>query len=327
MLILSEKEIMSNYFMKDAIKDMRAGLSAKNKGLIENPQRIVIDVPEYQASSLNMPSADLSNNMFAMKVVTIFPENPSIGKPTTQGVLLLSDATTGEHKCIMNASFLTRLRTGALSGIATDKLARTNSRVLGVIGTGGMAFEQVLGVLEVREFDSIVLFNRTEAKAHTFKKNLKDYGVKTNITVVDDVTKVVTQSDVICSATRSNDPVFNGADLKKGTHINGVGSYLPNMREVDLMTIKKASKIVVDDLASVKEEAGELIHADETGEWSFAHVYGELRDIHERDGLVRENPNEITFFKCVGTAYFDLVVAIGIYKKAIELGIGQTIEL
>src|SRR5699024_4197160 len=107
MLILSEKEMMETYFMKDAIKDMRAGLTAKNKGLIENPQRIVIDVPEYQASSLNMPSADVSNNMFSMKVVTIFPQNPSIGKPTTQGILLLTDATTGEHKCIMDASFLT----------------------------------------------------------------------------------------------------------------------------------------------------------------------------------------------------------------------------
>lgn len=327
MLILSEKEIMDNYFMKDAITDMRAGLSAKNKGLIENPHRIVIEVPEYQASSLNMPSADFSNHMFAMKVVTIFPENPNIGKPTTQGVLLLSDATTGEHKCIMNASFLTRLRTGALSGIATDKLARAESKVLGVIGTGGMAFEQVLGVLEVREFDAIALFNRTEAKAHTFKKKLQEIGVQIDISVVQDVKQVVTQSDVICCATRSNDPVFDGDDLKDGTHINGVGSYLPTMREVDVTTIKKASKIVVDDLAAVKEEAGEFIYAEQESDWSFSDVHGELRDIHEREGLVRETPEEITFFKSVGTAYFDLVVAIGIYKKAKELGIGQTIEL
>lgn len=327
MLILSEKEIMNHYFMKDAIKDMSKGLSAKNKGFIENPHRIVIDIPKYQASSLNMPSADFSNQMMAMKVVNIFPQNPSIGKPTTQGILLLSDATTGEHKCVMNASFLTRLRTGALSGIATDKLARKESSILGVIGTGGMAFEQVLGVLEVREIDTIILYNRTEEKAHTFKQKLQDIGVDIDISVVYDVQKAVTQSDVICCATRSNTPVFDGHNLKEGTHINGVGSYLPDMREVDLTTIQRVSKIVVDDLPSVKEEAGELIYAEQESDWSFSDVYGELRDIHERDGLVRETPGEITFFKSVGTAYFDLVVAIGIYKKALELDIGQTIGL
>lgn len=327
MLILSEEEIQQNYVMKDAIRDVRAGLTAKNNGLIENPQRIVIEVPEYEASSLNMPSVDLSNNMFSMKVVTIFPQNPKLGKPTTQGVLLLSDATTGEHKCLMDASFLTRLRTGALSGIGTEKLSREDSRVLGVIGTGGMAFEQVLAMLEVRDIETMVLFNRTEATAHEFKKKLNDFGVEIPMTVVDDVKEVMAQADIVCCSTRSTDPVFDGNDLRAGTHINGVGSYLPTMREVDLTTIQKASKIVVDDLASIKEEAGELLYAEKESDWSFSDVYGELRDIHDHDGLVRENEEEITFFKSVGTAYFDLVVAIGTYKKAVELGIGQKVKL
>src|SRR5690625_2321331 len=327
MIIIPEEDIMKHYKMNDAIRDMRAGLTAKNKGLIENPSRIVIEVPERHASSLNMPSADLSNDMFAMKVVTIFPENPKIGKPTTQAVLLLSDATTGEHVSMMGASYLTRLRTGALSGIATEKLAKEDAKVLGVIGTGGMAFEQVLGVLEARPIESIILFNRTEAKAHTFKQKLIEFGVKQEITVVDDVKKVVTAADVINCATRSNDPVFDGHDLKPGTHINGVGSYLPHMREVDLTTIERSGKIVVDDLQAVKEEAGELIHAEKVSDWSFDDVYGELRDIHENDGLVRQDDEEITFFKCVGTAYFDLIVAIGTYKKAQKHQLGQAVKL
>lgn len=327
MLILSEQEIANNYTMEDAIKDMRAGLTAKNKGLIENPMRTVIEVPELHASSLNMPSADFSNDMFALKVVTIFPENPKVNKPTTQGVLLLSDAKNGEHKCLMDASYLTRLRTGALSGIATDQLARKDAKTLGVIGTGGMAFEQVLGVLEVRDIESIILFNRTEEKAHTFKENLRSFGVTVPMEVVDNVSEVVKNSDIINCATRSETPVFSGEELKPGTHINGVGSYLPTMREVDLTTIERASKIVVDDLAAVKEEAGELIHAVENSDWKFSDVYGELRDIHEQEDLVREKEDEITFFKCVGTAYFDLVVAIGTYKKAEALELGQTVQL
>src|SRR5690625_1271625 len=327
MIILSEQEIMQHYTMDDALKDVEAGLIAKNKGLIENPPRTVIEIPERSASSLNMPSADLSKEMFAMKVVTIFPENPKQNLPTTQGVLLLSDATDGQHLCLMDASYLTRLRTGALSGVATEKLARIDSSVLGVIGTGGMAFEQVLAVLAVRPIESIVLFNRTIEKAHVFKQKLRDFGIEIQITIVNDVKKVMESADVINCATRSNTPVFAGEDLRPGTHINGVGSYLPTMREVDLTTIQRSNKIVVDDLQAVKEEAGELIHAADESNWCFDDIYGELRDIVEVEGLVRDDDQEITFFKSVGTAYFDLVVAIGTYKKAQLLKIGQTVSL
>jgi len=327
MIILSEQEIMQHYTMDDALKDVEAGLIAKNKGLIENPPRTVIEIPERSASSLNMPSADLSKEMFAMKVVTIFPENPQNNLPTTQGVLLLSDATDGQHLALMDASYLTRLRTGALSGLATDKLARKNSRVLGVIGTGGMAFEQVLAVLAVRQIESIILFNRTEKKAHVFKQKLREFDVQQRIMIVNDVRDVMKLSDIINCATRSNTPVFDGKDLRPGTHINGVGSYLPTMREVDLTTIERTDKIVVDDLQAVQEEAGELIYAANESNWSFSKVYGELRDIIETDGLVRKDDQEITFFKSVGTAYFDLVVAIGTYEKAKQLNLGQKVTL
>jgi len=327
MIILSEQEIMQHYTMDDALKDVEAGLIAKNKGLIENPPRTVIEIPERSASSLNMPSADLSKEMFAMKVVTIFPENPQNNLPTTQGVLLLSDATDGQHLALMDASYLTRLRTGALSGLATDKLARKNSRVLGVIGTGGMAFEQVLAVLAVRQIESIILFNRTEKKAHVFKQKLREFDVQQRIMIVNDVRDVMKLSDIINCATRSNTPVFDGKDLRPGTHINGVGSYLPTMREVDLTTIERTDIIVVDDLQAVQEEAGELIYAANESNWSFSKVYGELRDIIETDGLVRKDDQEITFFKSVGTAYFDLVVAIGTYEKAKQLNLGQKVTL
>lgn len=327
MLILSEKNIQDNYVMKDAIADLKQGVVSKYKGLIDNPHRTVIAIPDYQGSALYMPSADLAQKMAAMKVVSIFPENPKRGKPTTQGVLMLTDATSGEHLCMMNASYLTRLRTGALSGIATEKLARADSTVLGVIGTGAMAFEQVLGVLEVRDIKSITLFNRTEAKAEKFKERLMDFGVDQEIKVVGSADEVLLVADVLCCATRSDKPVFNGDHLKKGTHINGVGSYLPSMREVDLTTIQNASKIVVDDLAGVKDEAGELIHADQESDWCFSEIYAELSQLGNDDKLVRETEEEITFFKSVGAAYFDLVLAIGVYLQAKKLGIGVEAEV
>ncbi|MFJ7828280.1 ornithine cyclodeaminase family protein [Psychrobacillus sp. NPDC096623] len=327
MLVVNENQIMHTYKMKDAIQDVEELLKAKVAEKIANPHRTVIEFPQHEASALYMPSADLVEEVTAVKVVTIYPNNPSKGKPTTQGVVLLSDAQNGEHVAMLNASYLTRLRTGALSGIATDYLARKNAKVLTVIGTGAMAFEQVLGVLAVRDIERIILFNRNAEKAQKFGEKLTDFGVQIPFEVVGDVSIAVHQSDIICCATRSNEPVFNGVDLKPGTHINGVGSYLPHMQEMDVTTIKRASKIVVDDLAGVKDEAGELMHAEKIGVWSFDEVHGELGQLVVDQVSGRENGDEITLFKSVGAAYFDLAVAKGTYVKAKEHNIGTHIEV
>lgn len=327
MKIISEKQIQETYQMSDAIRDVTDLLHAKQQGKIDNPHRTVIDFQERQASALYMPSADKQEELAGVKIVTIFPNNPSQGKPTTQGVILLSDATNGEHVAMMTASYLTRLRTGALSAIATDHLARKNSRVLAVIGTGAMAFEQVLGVLEVRDIETIWLFNRTEAKAVRFKEQLEAFGVQAGFEIAASAKLAVEAADIIACATRSTEPVFDGNDLKPGTHINGVGSYLPHMREMDETTIARADKIVADDLAGVQDEAGELIHAANSGNWSFDRLHAELTELASGQRAGRETEEEITFFKCVGAAYFDLAVAKGVYRKAQGGKLGTDIEL
>lgn len=326
-LLLNKQIIEKNYSMHDAYHDLIKGIIRYQQGKIENPGRTVMEFKEHEASALYMPSADTSEDKTATKVVTIFPKNPAINKPTTQGVLLLSDASNGEHISLMNASYLTRLRTGALSAIGTNKLARKDAKVLGVIGTGAMAFEQVLGVLEVRSIERIVLFNRTEEKAHAFKERLILFGAEIAIKIVKSSDKILAESDIINCSTRSNEPVFNGELLREGTHVNGVGSFLPHMREVDVETIKKSAYIIVDDLVSVKEEAGEMIYAAEETDWSFDKVYGELADLDMNDELIRSTDEDITFFKSVGTAYFDLIIGSGIYNKAVELKIGENIKI
>lgn len=329
MLIFNEQQIQQHYGMNDALIDVSKVLLAKAQDKIENPIRTVIDVPERNASALYMPSADLVSEISTMKAVTIFPENPAIGKPTTQGVTLVSDAKNGEHLALMNASYLTRLRTGALSGLATDHLAKKDATVLTAIGTGGMAFEQVLGVLAVRPIEKILLVNPTEEKAVKFREKLRDFGISEEIEIAieRDVSVAVKQAHIICCSTRSNDPVFNGEDVQPGTHVNGVGSYLPHMREVDFEFIQKSNKIVVDDFHGVTEEAGELIHANEQPNWSYDDIHGELKDLVSATITGRENDEEITFFKCVGAAYFDLAVAQGVYHKAAEENFGIAVEI
>ncbi|MEH7223314.1 NAD(P)-binding domain-containing protein [Bacillus sp. JJ1566] len=324
MLILSESQIRSLYSMSDAIKDLEEALTAFEEGKVLNPHRTVLGFPEREASALYMPSAMESVGKSAVKVVTIFPQNPSVGKKTTQGVILLSDTDNGEHLACINASYLTRLRTGAVSGIATKHLAKKDASTVAVIGTGAMAEEQLEAVLEVREIKEIMLYNRTREKASAFEKRISKRSPRFTglITIMDDPDEAVSKADVVICATRSESPVFSGQALQPGTHINGVGSYLPQMQEVDEETILKCSKIVADTVEGVKEEAGDFIIPANKGIWSFDDLHGELGELVTGKISGRENDEEITFFKSVGIAYFDLAVAAAVYEKAIKVGVG-----
>lgn len=330
MITLNEQEIQNIYGMKQALTDVKKLLHHKHAGNIINPPRTVIEFPNEDGSVLYMPSTDLSEEIMSMKTVTIFPNNPSKGKSTTQGIVLLSDARNGDHVAMLNASYLTRLRTGAISGLATDRLARSDAHTLAVIGTGGMAFEQVLGVLAVRDIREILLINPTKEKAYRFRDKLRNFGVDDamNIHVLDDASEAITRAQIINCSTRSNHPVFESNDIQPGTHVNGVGSYLPHMREVDFTFLKRANKIVVDDFEAATEEAGELIHANEQPNWSYANdLHGELIELVVNTIAHREDKNEITFFKSVGAAYYDLAVANGVYKQATGNNAGNHIEI
>ncbi|MEX2460369.1 MAG: ornithine cyclodeaminase family protein [Paenibacillaceae bacterium] len=329
MLILSEKQISSLYSMNEAIKDLEEALHYYTEGKVINPHRTVLDFPDNSASALYMPCAMEPIGKSAVKVVTIFPNNPSQGKKTTQGVILLSDTDNGEHLACMNASYLTRLRTGAVSGIATKYLAKETASSVAVIGCGAMAEEQLQAVLHVRQVKVIMLYNRTKAKAVAFANKIVEFNpeYKGTITIMDEADEAVSKAEIVICSTRSETPIFSGKALQPGTHINGVGSYLPHMQEVDEETLLRCSKIVADTIEGVKGEAGDFIIPANAGTWSFDKLYGELGELATRQIKGRENDEEITFFKSVGIAYFDIAVAAAVYKKAIRAGVGTHVEL
>lgn len=255
MITLTDEQIQEKYLIGNAIRDVKDILHDYRDDAIVQAVRTVLPVDD-DSSMLYMPCISTASKTSIIKTVSIFPVNKDL--PTTQGNILVTDLDDGQHKATMEASYLTRLRTGAMTAIATDKLARRDASVLGVIGTGNMAFEQVLGVAEVRPVERVVLFNRTAGKAHDFRRRLEAFGVKAEFEVAGDVSEVVAAADIINCATQSEVPVFDGADLKAGAHVNGVGSFKPSMREMDNETIAKADQIYVDDLEAIREEAGEL---------------------------------------------------------------------
>ena len=310
MITLTDKDIEAKYKITHAIEDVKNILDDYKNDQIVESIRTVLPAGDDN-SMLYMPCISISSHVSIIKTVSIFPTNKKF--PTTQGNILVTDLNSGEHKANMAASYLTRLRTGAMTAIATDKLATEDARSLGVIGTGNMSFEQVLGVIQVRDIQKIYLFNRTESKAHDFKKRLEDFGIWVDIEVVSDVDSLVEKSDIINCATQSKTPVYDGAKVKPGAHINGVGSFTPEMKEMDRTIIKRADQIYVDDMHGIKEEAGELIDAVEAGIISWDDIKGTLAEIFDGEYL-RQNDEEITLYKCVGAGYFDLAVAHGVMK-------------
>ncbi|SOC41752.1 ornithine cyclodeaminase family protein [Salinicoccus kekensis] len=310
MHFLTDGEIQEAYRIHHAIEDVKMILDDYRNGRLVEANRIVLPASDH-SSMLYMPCISTEQKVSIIKTVSIFPENADL--PTTQGNILVTNLNDGKHIASLEASYLTRLRTGAMTAIATDKLARKDARVLGVIGTGRMAFEQVLGVLEVRDIKKMILFNRTRSKAETFKQDLQDFGIEIPMEIADDVNRLVEESDILNCATQSKTPVFDGDALKDGTHINGVGSFTPEMIEMDMETIKQAGQIYLDDMDGAKEEAGEIIKAVEAGIISWDDIDGSLADIFDAEFL-RQSDEEITLYKCVGAGYFDLAVANGVMK-------------
>ncbi|WP_412520172.1 ornithine cyclodeaminase family protein [Staphylococcus simulans] len=313
MQVYSEAEVKAQYHMKDAITAIEH--SFNNLDQIKTAPRTVIPTGEGAKSMLYMPCVDLAKQLGTIKITSITPENPKQHLPTTQAQIVITNLENGETNAILDGSYLTRLRTGALSGIATKYMSREDATTLGMIGTGGMAYEQFLGNIEVRDIDTVLLYNRTTKKAQDFKTRiLKDYP-NLHVEVLEDVSTLVKQADILNCQTPSTTPVFQAEDVHPGTHINGIGSYQPDMKELDPHIFTQAESVVVDDLEGVKEESGELIEANQNQTFTFDDISAELKTLSKQGTLYRKNNDAITVFKCVGAAYFDLAVAIGAYEK------------
>ena len=251
---------------------------------------------------LVMPAA--AGDAAGVKLVGIQPANPARGLPIIQGVYVLFDMRIGQPVALLDGAALTTLRTPMISALATDALARTDVRSLGIIGTGPQAVAHVHAVKVVRpDVDRVVVAGRTAAHV----ARVIDELVATGHDATAGSYSEAAGCDVVCGATRADAALFGLADVRPGTHINLVGSYRLDLREVSSDLIA-GSTIAVDDTAAAKAEAGDLHLAVEEGAWSWDRIAGDLTDL-STGRLRRTSPEEITLFKSVGLAVQDLAIA------------------
>ena len=321
--ILSKNDVMKVLDMKDTIDILEKAFKDLATGNAVMPQRTPITSPDNNGLSLFMPAYLKGMGSLGAKVVTVYKDNPSkYNLPTVLGTIILLDEKTGAPVAIMDGGYLTAMRTGGVAGLATRLLARKDAKVHTLFGTGGMAKTHAWAVDSARDIKKLILFSIDPMeKRKSFADSLKEI-IKCEIEISDNAENAVKAADIVTLITSAKDPIINGDWIKPGTHINGVGSHAPAMREIDSKTIRK-SKVVCDLIDACKAEAGDFIIPVNNGEWSWEKAHGSLGDVIAGKIKGRENDDEITLFKSVGLAIQDISAAYHVYNKALELKAGM----
>ncbi len=326
-LLLSRKDVASVLTMEDCLKAVETAFGELAAGNAVMPQRAVIPVPAHQGLFLGMPAyigGDM--NALGLKLVTVYPQNPAQHQlPTTLGTLMLCDPATGKVAAIMDAGFLTAMRTGAASGVACKYLAREDAKRGVIFGAGVQAQKQLIAVQAVRPLEKVwVVDIIPEARDRFAGAMAEQLGIPVEPT--EEVEAAVREADIVITASSSPEPIFDGRWLSPGTHICNIGSHSPKARELDTTTVKRA-KFVADLKEANLAEAGDILIPIEEGAVTEAHIYASLGEIVLGRKPGRENPEEITVFKSCGLAIQDMSTAAAVYRAAREKGIGVDVDL
>jgi ornithine cyclodeaminase/alanine dehydrogenase-like protein (mu-crystallin family) len=328
MLILTGDDLRNALPMKETIEAMKQAFASLSDGRAQVPLRTRLPIPSHEGLSIIMPAYVRANSTeaLAVKIVSLFPHNPSLGLAFIQAAILVLDAETGRPAALLEGSALTAIRTGAAGGAAIDLLSRPQSRVLAVFGAGVQGRTQLEAACTVRKIETAFIFDPDPNRARAFAVEMAGRGpIPRDLRVAQNPTEAVRDADIICTATTAANPVFADSDLKAGTHITGIGSYTPDMQEVPAETVKRA-RVFVDSRAASLAETGDLILPLQAGMFDESHVSNELGEIVLGRKSGRESSEEITYFKSVGVAVQDAMAAQLALENAGRMKLGQVVD-
>ena len=324
-LLLTRDDVVRVLYMPDCMDVVEKAFAELASGTAVLPLRIGITPPD--GLSLYMPAYLKQMGALACKVVTVYKNNPKKHNlPTTIGKVLLQNPETGEVICIMDGGYLTAVRTGAASGVATKYLARADKgQIAGIFGAGVQAKMQLWAIAVARKISRAYVYDISADAANLFIKEMSSK-LKLEIIPSDSPEQILAEADIICTASSSATPLFDGSQVRPGTHINGIGSHTPGARELDTTVIKR-SKLVADSYEACLKEAGDIMIPLQEGAISKEHIYAELGEIIIGHKKARTDNSEITLFKSNGLAIQDAAAAKLVYDKAKTSGIGKEVDL
>jgi ornithine cyclodeaminase/alanine dehydrogenase-like protein (mu-crystallin family) len=316
-LHISEAEVRSLLTMHTAIEAVEEVSRKQASGEVVVHPRRRFELPGGGFFHY-MAAADFSNGYVAMKQYTYV-------KGKLRFLVPLYEMSTGDLIALIEADYMGQLRTGAASGVATRHLARKNSSVAAILGTGGQARTQLEAVALVRKLDLARVYGRDAARREKFAQEMTQrLGIP--VRSASSSSEAVQGADVVCTATTAANPVVCGADLAPGVHMNAIGANHSHKRELDDDAVNSADVIVVDSIEQSRQEAGDLIIAFGGDEICWTGVK-KLSDIVAGKASGRTSDSEVTLFKSNGIASWDLAAAVKVFTLAKQEKVGRDLSL
>lgn len=295
MLYLDENRVRELLTYEALIPAMERALSALSAGEVVQPSRAVVPVAEHGGFLLSMPA--YARGQLGAKLVTFFPDNE--GAPTHHAMIALFRPETGEPLAVMDGRLITEMRTGAVSAAATKLLARSDSSVLAILGSGVQARSHLEALRLVRDFREVRVWSPRNAAVLA-----EEFGLR----LTRSPEEAVVDADVVVVATAAQTPVLRGDWLSPGVHINAVGAPRPEWRELDDEVLKKAT-LFVESREAASRESGDVIAADT--------IFAEIGEVISGAQEGRPSAEAVTLFKSVGVAVEDLASAELVYRQAL----------
>ncbi len=325
--ILTAADVAAALSMPDCIEAVRGAFGQLSDGEASVPMRT--QWPGQGGTALVMPAYLPHDAGLGAKIVSVFPGNPVHGLPTVNALVALLAADTGAPLALLDGTYLTALRTGAASGVATDLLAPAEADTLALFGAGAQARTQLLAVATVRRLRTAWVYDPTPLRSEAFIAVMKEMyagtPVPADLRAAATPAEALREARIVACATTSHTPVFADAELAAGAHVNAVGAFTPQMQEVPDETVLRAH-LFVDQREAAMSEAGDLIIPAHSGRLDPSRLI-EIGEVVNGTAQGRTSPDEITLFKSVGNAVQDVAAATRALAAAEEKGLGTVVEL
>jgi ornithine cyclodeaminase/alanine dehydrogenase-like protein (mu-crystallin family) len=315
-LLLSEEDVRRLLTMELALEAVEQGL---RKLALDEAQNIPRARAQTDHAMLHSMGAAIKTlGVMGTKVYATSRKNAA------PFLLSLFDGRTGALLSLMQADYLGQMRTGAASGVATQYMARPDAAVVGLFGSGKQARTQVQAVCKVRRVRQVQVYSPNEERRRAFAAEMSERcGVE--VVPVARPQMAAEDKDIVITATTSREPVLRGQWLAQGTHINAIGSNFLGKAELDAVAVRRCADVVVDSKDQARLEAGDFQQAFEEGSLHWSDVR-ELGQVIVGRFPVRKHAQDVTLFKSLGIAVEDVAVAARVYARALEEGVGKSVD-
>jgi ornithine cyclodeaminase len=328
MLLLNQHEVETLLDLDRLVEALGPAMAELSAGRVSMPPRPVVQVRERGGLLGVMPVFLGSPQILASKLVSVFPENPALGLPSHQALVVVFDPLTGSPRALLDGTTITALRTAAGSALATRLLARPESCILAIVGTGVQARTHARLIPRVRRIKEARVVGRNRTRALALADEIaRELGIPTQVFEVGQ--EALAGADIICATTHSAEPVVKGEWLEPGVHVNSVGLNFHG-RELDGEAVRRALVVVetrAAALAPPPSGSNDLHLAIRDGLIGEEHIHAEIGELISGARPGRTSPDQITLYKSVGVAVQDAVAAQLVLEAAARQGAGREVPL